>query len=124
MMPKRDKRTFRQQAEAYWNEYWKDYPYYEHTRVSISFNGYSDKPRERKLKKSQFYPKEYAMMSGCPSAWNTMFHIRPCRRQSKKMTEASYVRGSRITNIVDQGYWAYMAEERYYPAYKMHVYYY
>ena len=122
----RNKKSLRQQAEMYWDEYWNNYPYHPHehcrlhTILPSSPRVQLDSP---KLKKSKLYPKEYNFYSRCTKEWNKYYHIRPCRRSNKKMTEMSYIRCSRITNIIEAENRAFKAEERFYPEYRRYVYY-
>ncbi len=113
-----NKRNMRDLTDAYWSKYWDAFPYYPHQltwyRKLAPSGEYSilDLP---KLKKNRFYPKEFNFYTGCPKAWNKMFHIRPVRRENKYWAKMA------CTLDLDL---MYLAEEKCYPNYKMHVYYY
>lgn len=116
-----NKRGLRQLADVYWSEYWDNYPYFTHQRGCAYgvFRRNHNKPygqlKNPKLRKASFYPKEYNFYSGCPKEWNKIFHIRPIR--------AANHHWAHMACTLDEDL-IYLAEEKYYPNYKMHIYYY
>lgn len=115
---KTDKKSLRQQTDYYWKKYWEHHPYYPHqvTWFKVySFKGNYGKLDSPKLKKKRFYPKEYNYYKGCPKYWNKLHHIRPIRKENKYWAKMSCTLDEDLI---------YLAEERFYPQYKMHIYYY
>lgn len=117
---KANKKDLKYLIDSYWKNYWDNYPYFHHQR--IRFGGYFNRRYSRphrelknpKLKKNVFYAKEYALYNSCPKWFNKLHHIRPCRRQDKLFARQSMTLDDDLI---------YLAEERYYPDYKLHVYY-
>jgi hypothetical protein len=72
-------------------------------------------PHYPKLKRNTQHPKDWKWYKRCPKEWNKTFHIRPIRAQETKWKKECMTFDEDLL---------YLAEERFYPRYKHHVYYY
>lgn len=68
---KYQRKGFQYRFEKYWDNY-----HHNHDRPTIW-------PKMPKLRKKQFYPRDYQWYKTCPKAWNKLQHIRPVRREWK-----------------------------------------
>lgn len=84
------KRSFKEQYLAWWDIHWADAKLYKYGWIATyrhMHEGFPVTPTLNplpKLRKNQFYPKEYPFYSKHPKWWNKCFHIRPNRRAWKR----------------------------------------